>query len=233
MEIQRLCLFYLIDYLAELLYINNERGFIIMQVLKDEIKDMILKTAGQAFLEYGFEKASMKDIAKFVGVSTGNLYRYFANKEALFDAVTMPAYQSLQVLIQLHEQEERATTEIPVEMNMIDQLAFVLSELLKEHREGLLILLDGSKGTARERAKDELCQLLATHIESHIIPSQHTPIEFGEEKLTFHKGIAKPIAVAFFEGYFKIIRLYADHTQIQNMTKQYIALWFMGLQKLM
>lgn len=185
-----------------------------MQVLKDEIKVLILTTAEKSFLEQGFERTSMKDVAKQVGVSTGNLYRYFANKEALFDAVTRPAYQSLTFLIQTHEQNEN----IPLGIDVIDQLAFVLSELLIEHREGLLILLYGSQGTSREGAKEDLCQIFAAHIKTHLKPTD--------------KDIARPVAVAFLEGYFEIIRLYKDKSQIHEATKQYITLWFTGLQYL-
>jgi AcrR family transcriptional regulator len=205
-----------LDIIFQQVYINNEWRFIIVQVLKEEIKELILTTAEKSFLEQGFERTSMKDIARQVGVSTGNLYRYFANKEALFDAVTRPAYQSLQFLIQAHEQNDGNDT--PLGASIMDQLAYVLSELLIEYREGLLILIYGSQGTSREGAKEELCRLFASHIETHLNST--------------NRQIARPVAVAFLEGYFEIIRLFTEKNQIHEATKQYITLWFMGLQNL-
>ncbi|WP_165921072.1 TetR/AcrR family transcriptional regulator [Paenibacillus albiflavus] len=201
-----------------------------MQVLKDEIKELILKTAEQTFLEQGYEKASMKEISKQVQVSTGNLYRYFANKEALFDAVTLPAYQSLQYLIEAHDQNDDLS--IPLGIGIVDQLAALLSELLVDNREGLLILIYGSEGTSRAGAKEELCQMFAAHIETHLITDHTSNQGSRAERSIFTSQIAKPIAVAFLEGYFEIIRLYTDRSQIHEATRQYITLWFMGLQSL-
>lgn len=52
----------------------------------------ILAAGKQEFLEYGFEKASLRVIAKRAGVTTGAIYGYFPDKASLFDAiVTEPA----------------------------------------------------------------------------------------------------------------------------------------------
>ncbi|MGH1378562.1 MAG: TetR/AcrR family transcriptional regulator [Alphaproteobacteria bacterium] len=46
----------------------------------------ILKSATKCFAERGFHQTSMRDIAKEAGLSLGNIYRYFENKEALIKA---------------------------------------------------------------------------------------------------------------------------------------------------
>ncbi len=40
-------------------------------------REAILKTAAQAFVELGYERASMSEIAARVGGSKGTLYAYF------------------------------------------------------------------------------------------------------------------------------------------------------------
>lgn len=52
----------------------------------DEIttRENILKAAKKEFLEKGFENASLRNIVKSAGVTTGAFYGYFSNKEALF-----------------------------------------------------------------------------------------------------------------------------------------------------
>lgn len=55
-----------------------------MQVKKNEIKEKILNTALDLFYQNGFEKTSMADIARAANISTGNVYRYFRDKEFLF-----------------------------------------------------------------------------------------------------------------------------------------------------
>ena len=51
------------------------------EVRKQEILDTALKLFG----ENGYEKTSIADIAKAIGVAQGLCYRYFPSKEALFD----------------------------------------------------------------------------------------------------------------------------------------------------
>ncbi|ATJ84087.1 TetR/AcrR family transcriptional regulator [Halomonas beimenensis] len=57
------------------------------QTLKTAVRTRILAAAAEAFARDGFAAARLTDIAAEAGVSTGNLYRYFPNKAALFDAV--------------------------------------------------------------------------------------------------------------------------------------------------
>ena len=59
-----------------------------MRVTKEpEIrKQEILDTALKLFGERGYEKTSITDIAKAIGVAQGLCYRYFPSKEALFDS---------------------------------------------------------------------------------------------------------------------------------------------------
>ena len=48
---------------------------------------LILSAAMQEFLEKGFTSASLRNIAKKAGVTTGALYGYYDSKEDLFEAL--------------------------------------------------------------------------------------------------------------------------------------------------
>lgn len=52
----------------------------------DQRKQEILDTAVKLFHKKGYEKTSITDIAKAIGVAQGLCYRYFPSKEALFDS---------------------------------------------------------------------------------------------------------------------------------------------------
>lgn len=41
------------------------------------------------FLQYGYEAVTTRQIARHLSISTGKLYHYFANKEALFEALVL------------------------------------------------------------------------------------------------------------------------------------------------
>mgnify|MGYP000075216381 CR=1 FL=1 len=53
----------------------------------EHTKEKILHTALELFSEKGFDGTSMQDIAGRVGLTKAALYRHFAGKEALFDAL--------------------------------------------------------------------------------------------------------------------------------------------------
>lgn len=50
----------------------------------EERKQEILETAMKLFAQNGFEKTSISDIAKEIGVAQGLCYRYFPSKDVLF-----------------------------------------------------------------------------------------------------------------------------------------------------
>jgi len=62
---------------------------------KNDSHVIILKNAKKEFLEFGFEKASMRSIAKKSGVTAGALYKHFAGKEEMFNALAEPVYKKL------------------------------------------------------------------------------------------------------------------------------------------
>ncbi len=53
------------------------------QKLKDEVRQAIITAAKEEFLERGYEDASMRSIARKAGITAGNIYRYFDNKDDL------------------------------------------------------------------------------------------------------------------------------------------------------
>lgn len=57
------------------------------QVRKPEVRRRIAAAAEEEFAAHGYRGAKMAAVARRAGVSAGNLYRYFASKESLFEAV--------------------------------------------------------------------------------------------------------------------------------------------------
>lgn len=57
---------------------------------KTETYQKILPAAMAEFLEKGFEKATMRNIAEAAGITAAGLYRHFADKEAMFAALVEP-----------------------------------------------------------------------------------------------------------------------------------------------
>lgn len=57
--------------------------------------DRLLKAAREEFLEKGYERASLRDIAARATSSKGAIYVRYSDKEALLDAVVGPALDGL------------------------------------------------------------------------------------------------------------------------------------------
>lgn len=59
-----------------------------MRIVKDpdERKQEIVEAAIRVFARNGYEKTTISDIAKEMGISQGLCYRYFPSKEAMYDA---------------------------------------------------------------------------------------------------------------------------------------------------
>jgi AcrR family transcriptional regulator len=58
-------------------------------------RQKLLEAAETAFGEYGYERTRVADIVRLAGVSHGNFYRHFADKDAVLQAVLDGLYQEL------------------------------------------------------------------------------------------------------------------------------------------
>lgn len=54
---------------------------------RSDTRAAILDSAVELFSHFGYSKTNIGDIAESVGMSSGNLYRYFRNKQAIGEAV--------------------------------------------------------------------------------------------------------------------------------------------------
>lgn len=61
-----------------------------MSTKAEDTEKNILNTARNHFLKDGFSGASLRNIVKDAGLTTGAFYKYYPTKEALFDALTDP-----------------------------------------------------------------------------------------------------------------------------------------------
>ena len=61
-----------------------------MSTKAEDTQKNILNTARKHFLKDGFSGASLRNIVKDAGLTTGAFYKYYPTKEALFDALTDP-----------------------------------------------------------------------------------------------------------------------------------------------
>jgi AcrR family transcriptional regulator len=118
------------------------------QVLKDDVRERILVSALQVFAAHGYVGATMTAIAEGAGLGTASLYRYYASKGELFDAVVTPALAER--FESLLEQRVRALAHVALSdaPRSVDDHGEDMLRFWVENRLAVVVLLDRAEGTA-------------------------------------------------------------------------------------
>ena len=131
-----------------------------MQIKKDEIKNKILKIARAEFHEKGFSNASMRKIAKKVGISVSNIYNYFKSKDEIFKELVYPTIYIIDKLIERYMLNEDFCKN-PVRWTIEGswQTTHLLFLFLDKHRDNLKLLFFKSQCSEYENTKDKYIDL--------------------------------------------------------------------------
>jgi AcrR family transcriptional regulator len=202
-----------------------------MQYLKDDIKNRILESALVEFKAKGYSGASMRVIAKNSNVAIGNVYRYYRNKQALFNVLVGPVYNrlmdSLREITKIDAKEavefkfyKKADDENYYGINL---LVGKLLDICKENNAELLILLEKSKGVENvyENTKQDLIDLLNEVLQTKMLPNI---IESGRR---IENGyITYILSAAFIEGFCDILKRYESGSEVKSLLDQMIKIFF-------
>ncbi len=117
-----------------------------------ETKKLILQVAKDEFMEKGFQDASMRKIAGAVGITATALYRHYASKEDIFDAVVEPAVSAWEELCISEEkrQTDTARTDGIEAMWGDKEQAGLIVDLIYKNFDAQKLLFFKSKGTKYE-----------------------------------------------------------------------------------
>lgn len=74
-------------------------------------REKLLSSAKQEFMEKGYMQASLRNICKKAGVTTGALYFFFQDKEDLFASLVEEPLNKLYLVMKNHYEEERKEVE--------------------------------------------------------------------------------------------------------------------------
>ncbi|GEM_PF-422555 len=182
-----------------------------MQVLKDEVRDSIKQAAMKCFLESGYVKTSMREISREAKLSTGNLYRYYPNKESLFNELVRP-------VVELFEKKKKPMKDFDFPFLDINVLLNkeIMDMLINAHviyREELFLFFLRSQGTRYENVKDDFIDHL--YKQGEILLEK----EFGDlGDLIDQKIYLKATSAALVESILVILEESGDdYTFMKNM----------------
>ena len=141
------------------------RGGNQMSYCSDVTKNRILDCAKKEFLNKGFEKAQVGEIASLAKVTTGAIYRHFKNKEELFFALIEDVYKyTLNVVedVENRSEDKNYTLRFRGDDNSVIEELF--SEVMRfinymyRHFDEFKLIFECSKGSLVENFIEEIVE---------------------------------------------------------------------------
>lgn len=177
----------------------------------------IEQAAMQEFLEKGFQGASLRQIVKNAGVTTGAFYGYFSSKEALFNALVEPHAAALMGRFM---EAQTSFAELPEEeqvSHMGDESGNYVRwmvDYICQHRDPVKLLLTRSEGTSYERFVHNMVEIEVEYTLRYIEVLRH----LGKDVPELSNSICHIIASGMFNGLFEI----AIHDMPKEQALQYV-----------
>lgn len=202
---------------------KKEQVIFIMQIKKQEVYNAILKNAEIEFFNYGFEKASIRNIVKASGTTIGNFYNYFESKEALFDVIVKDEYNKFTYIINNHDNIDKPDYLWDISNPSVwrDHLSQFIMDFIPKLNVRFVILIECSKGTQYEASKKQLVNLIKEHFEEHVK-------NFGNQRTDFEIG--EFLAEQLINGIISILKTHKDNAQRKKqLISEYLLFYFIGV----
>lgn len=132
-----------------------------------ETKQKLLVSAKKEFMEKGYMKASLRNICKEAGVTTGALYFFFQDKEDLFGSLVREPLETLYQFMNEHYASEiDYAIENIKEMGNFEEDREAMEKIIRfmyHYREEFLLLIEKSQGSCYENFADRFIDVSQKH----------------------------------------------------------------------
>lgn len=175
-----------------------------MQDTSNLTLNKIQQAAIDEFLEKGFRGASLRQIVKHAGVTTGAFYGYFSSKEALFASIVEPHAQAIMAnfmeaqlrFADLPKNEQPSHMEIE-SSSCIDWMV----DYICEHRDPIKLLLSKAEGTSYENFVHNIVEVEVEYTLKYMDVLR----ELGYTVPRLDKTLCHIIASGMFGGIFEVV----------------------------
>lgn len=137
-----------------------------------ETRKKLQESAKEEFLTKGFMQASLRNICKNAGVTTGALYFFFKDKEDLFASLVQEPLSQLYHVMNQHYQDEMEQAD-QVQANQVQtdkwdsasdiETARMVVHYLYEHYDTFQLLIQRSQGSTYENCIDQFVEITEEH----------------------------------------------------------------------
>ena len=203
-----------------------------MSEIEQSTLDLILSAAMEEFLEKGFKSASLRNIVKTAGVTTGAFYGYYDSKEDLFEALVSEQYGYIMNCFCKAQQE---FADIPPE-EQPDNLSTTSGECMHEmllyayeHLNEFKLILCHSEGTRFSKLIDEMVEIetKATHDYLEVLEKLGRPSPPIDERLEHI------LITGMFNTFFELIIHEMPLEEAEHYLKEMRAFYTAGWMKIM
>lgn len=134
-------------------------------VHKEDTRQKLLDSAKQEFLEFGYQKASLRRICKNAGVTTGALYFFFEDKADLYDALVGDMATLIMNMLKSHTDTENVMYQDSFHygMDLDMEVGKQLISAYYAHQDTAKLLIHCSQGTAYEHYFDHIIDFFEEH----------------------------------------------------------------------
>ena len=192
----------------------------------------IQQAALSEFLEKGFLGASLRQIVKNAGVTTGALYGYFSSKEALFASIVEPHAAALMGRFM---EAQTSFAELPEEEQANSmgeksgQYVNWMVDYICQHRQPVKLLLCRAEGTSYEHFVHNMVEQEVDYTLRYMDVLRHLGLDVPE----LSRSLCHIIASGMFNGFFEIVVHDMPREQALRDVEQFRSFYTGGWLKLM
>ena len=194
--------------------------------------EKIQQAALDEFSEKGFLGASLRQIVKHAGVTTGAFYGYFSSKEALFASIVEP---HAAILMSKYIDAHISFAELPAEEQPehmgVESGSYIhwMVDYICQHREPVKLLLCKAEGTGYENFVHNMVEV---EVES-TLEYMETLHSLGYHFLALNRSLCHIIASGMLGGIFEIVIHDMPREQAMRDVEQLREFYTAGWLKLM
>ncbi len=114
--------------------------------------EKVKKAIKEEFLEKGFKDASIRSIGARAGMTSAGLYRHYADKETMFNAMVEPLIESIKNWTARHTDKKYNLVDggVPDEELFGETFVDMIKEIILPRRDEFILLMSRSGGTKYE-----------------------------------------------------------------------------------
>ena len=194
--------------------------------------ERIQQAALDEFSEKGFLGASLRQIVKNAGVTTGAFYGYFSSKEALFASIVEPHAATLMGRFMEAQTDFAALPEEEQPLHMGEASGDYVDwmvDYICEHREPVKLLLCRAEGTSYEHF---IHNMVETEVE-YTLKYMEVLRRSGKQFPELNQSLCHIIASGMFSGLFEIAVHDMPREQAHRDIAQFRSFYTAGWLKLM